>query len=144
MGVASSMSISLLTEEGQLWGLIACHHDTPLFVPYEIRMVCDLLAQTISTRLNGEEQHAEYEGKIQQARDAGQQLAEKKANLRIGMTENKFRAASAKIEVVQKAATDTPERPVGEVWAVAEGCWGQIPVAGITLAPSSLAIFHCL
>lgn len=64
MGVASSMSVSLLTEEGRLWGLIACHHRAPHFVPYEIRMVCDLLAQSISARLNVEEQHAEYEGRI--------------------------------------------------------------------------------
>jgi light-regulated signal transduction histidine kinase (bacteriophytochrome) len=64
MGVASSMSISLLTEEGRLWGLIACHHRTPHFVPYEIRTVCDLLAQTISTRLTIQEQHVELEEQI--------------------------------------------------------------------------------
>jgi chemotaxis family two-component system sensor kinase Cph1 len=64
MGVGSSMSISLMTEDGRLWGLIACHHRTALLVPYEIRMVCDLLAQTVSARLNVDEQHAEYESRI--------------------------------------------------------------------------------
>lgn len=64
MGVGSSMSISLLTEEGRLWGLIACHHRTAHFVPYDIRMVCDLLAQTISNQLAVEEQHAKYEVRI--------------------------------------------------------------------------------
>ncbi|MGC1479339.1 MAG: ATP-binding protein [Chthoniobacterales bacterium] len=40
MGVASSMSISLL-DDGELWGLIACHHYSgPHFVPYAKRASC--------------------------------------------------------------------------------------------------------
>lgn len=50
MGVAASMSISLIHEQ-QLWGLIACHHQTPKFVPYEIRLFCECLGQLISTTL---------------------------------------------------------------------------------------------
>lgn len=44
----------------------------------------------------------------------------KRYGVKINMTENRCRAAQAKIEVVQKAATDTPERPVAEVWAIAK------------------------
>ncbi|KAF2812073.1 uncharacterized protein BDZ99DRAFT_460855 [Mytilinidion resinicola] len=40
----------------------------------------------------------------------------KKANLKGGMLEN----IRARISVVQQAAKETPERPVGEVWAIAE------------------------
>jgi len=32
MGVAASMSVSLV-HDSMLWGLIACHHYTPRFVP---------------------------------------------------------------------------------------------------------------
>lgn len=44
----------------------------------------------------------------------------KRYGVKISMTENRAKAAQAKIEVVQKAATDTPERPVAEVWDIAK------------------------
>lgn len=42
MGVAASMSISIL-QEGELWGLIACHHYAPRFLNLEQRAVCETL-----------------------------------------------------------------------------------------------------
>lgn len=50
MGVAASMSVSLL-RDGQLWGLIACHHDAPRLVPYETREVCKQIASELMHRL---------------------------------------------------------------------------------------------
>ena len=50
MGVASSMSISLL-HDGQLWGLIACHHRTPKYLPYHTRLTCELLGVVMSVQL---------------------------------------------------------------------------------------------
>lgn len=48
MGVAASMSISLLTD-GELDGLIACHHYAgPLRVPFVIRETCAYLGQALS------------------------------------------------------------------------------------------------
>ncbi|CAG8323322.1 unnamed protein product [Penicillium salamii] len=47
-------------------------------------------------------------------------LAEKKTAARLSMLDTRFRTASAKIEVVQKAATETPQKPVVEVWEVAK------------------------
>ena len=44
----------------------------------------------------------------------------KKYNVKISMTENRARAAQAKIDYVQKAATETPQKPVIEVWEVAK------------------------
>jgi light-regulated signal transduction histidine kinase (bacteriophytochrome) len=44
MGVKATLTISLL-KEGKLWGLIACHHYQPYFVPYEVRTVCEFLGQ---------------------------------------------------------------------------------------------------
>lgn len=54
MGVTASMSISLLHNQ-QLWGLIACHHCEPKFVPYEIRTVCEFLGQLMSTEIGTKE-----------------------------------------------------------------------------------------
>jgi light-regulated signal transduction histidine kinase (bacteriophytochrome) len=50
MGVTASMSISLL--QGQnLWGLIACHHSSPKYVPYHIRTICEFVGQVVSVEL---------------------------------------------------------------------------------------------
>lgn len=50
MGVHASMSISLL-HEGKLWGLIACHHYSPLFVAYNVRKACELLGHFMSLQI---------------------------------------------------------------------------------------------
>ncbi|ESZ95151.1 hypothetical protein SBOR_4451 [Sclerotinia borealis F-4128] len=47
-------------------------------------------------------------------------MAEKKSSLKLNMLENRTRIAAAKIGVVEKAAKDTPEKPVGEVWEIAK------------------------
>ncbi|KEZ40054.1 Filament-forming protein [Scedosporium apiospermum] len=61
----------------------------------------------------------EYEAKVAQAREQGQMMEQKKSTVKINMTENKFRAAQAKLGVVQTAAAETPQKPVGEVWEIA-------------------------
>jgi light-regulated signal transduction histidine kinase (bacteriophytochrome) len=63
MGVASSMSVSVL-REGRLWGLIACHHRTPRFVPYDARAACDLIAQVLALQLSARETAQEVEHRI--------------------------------------------------------------------------------
>jgi chemotaxis family two-component system sensor kinase Cph1 len=50
MGVGASMSISIL-QDGALWGLIACHHDTPRFLSYDIRTACEFVGQVVSLQL---------------------------------------------------------------------------------------------
>jgi two-component system, chemotaxis family, sensor kinase Cph1 len=47
MGVNASMSISIV-RDGQLWGLIACHHYSPKKLSYETRTICEFLGQIIS------------------------------------------------------------------------------------------------
>jgi nucleoprotein TPR len=61
----------------------------------------------------------------------------KKSALKINMAENKFRAASAKIQVVEKAASETPEKPVVEVWEVAKNAKPptNVPVASAGILP---------
>lgn len=52
MGVGATLVISLVVA-GKLWGLVACHHYAPRFVHYEMRTVCELLAEAIATRIAG-------------------------------------------------------------------------------------------
>ncbi|HEY9663726.1 MAG TPA: GAF domain-containing protein, partial [Allocoleopsis sp.] len=50
MGVTASMSISLIQDQ-KLWGLIACHHSSPKYIPYHIRTVCEFIGQVMSVEL---------------------------------------------------------------------------------------------
>ncbi|HEX8324692.1 MAG TPA: ATP-binding protein [Tepidisphaeraceae bacterium] len=61
MGTAASMSISII-RDGQLWGLISCHHKTPRLIPFEARMACDFIGKVLSLQLTAKEQSqsAEY------------------------------------------------------------------------------------
>ena len=59
---------------------------------------------------------AELEEKVKSARE----LSDKKSAARISMLDTRIKTAQAKIEVVQKAASETPQKPVVEVWEVAK------------------------
>ncbi|SFD55006.1 ATP-binding protein [Paracidovorax konjaci] len=50
MGVGASMSVSIVIN-GQLWGLLACHHMQARQVPYSVRMACDVIAQVLSSNV---------------------------------------------------------------------------------------------
>lgn len=71
MGVAASMSISIL-HRGELWGLIACHHYAPRYVPLEVRAACELLGAAA--------------GSFVTARNLAEE-AEEKTNRRISLAE---------------------------------------------------------
>ncbi len=51
MGVRATLVVSLLVN-GHLWGLISCHHYEPRFIHYEIRAICELLAEAVATRIS--------------------------------------------------------------------------------------------
>jgi chemotaxis family two-component system sensor kinase Cph1 len=51
MGVAASLTLSLISN-GQLWGLIACHHyRQPRHIPFATRAACETLARLASSLL---------------------------------------------------------------------------------------------
>jgi len=50
LGSAATMTISLIVE-GQLWGMVTCHHRTPRLVSYELRDLCEFIAKTFSALL---------------------------------------------------------------------------------------------
>jgi two-component system, chemotaxis family, sensor kinase Cph1 len=59
MGVGASMTISLV-KDGRLWGIIACHHQTPKIVPYELRKACEFLGQVIFAEISTSEEVADH------------------------------------------------------------------------------------
>ncbi|WP_017745756.1 sensor histidine kinase [Scytonema hofmannii] len=64
MGVGSSLTISLI-KEGKLWGLIACHHQTPKYVAYELRKACEFLGRVIFAELSAREETEDYDYRMQ-------------------------------------------------------------------------------
>jgi chemotaxis family two-component system sensor kinase Cph1 len=60
MGVGASLTISLI-KDGELWGLIACHHRTPKFVSYELRKACEFLGRVIFSELSSREETEDYD-----------------------------------------------------------------------------------
>jgi light-regulated signal transduction histidine kinase (bacteriophytochrome) len=63
MGVGATLTISLM-QQGKLWGLIACHHQSPYLVPYEIRNICEFLGQVMSLELTSKEANEDLDYKI--------------------------------------------------------------------------------
>ncbi len=59
MGVGASMSVSII-KDGQLWGLISCHHDCAKYIPYEVRTACEFLGQILSLQLTTKEDNEEF------------------------------------------------------------------------------------
>ena len=50
IGVGATLVVSLMVA-GQLWGLVSCHHHAPRGLPFETRVLCDLLAEAVATRV---------------------------------------------------------------------------------------------
>jgi light-regulated signal transduction histidine kinase (bacteriophytochrome) len=55
MGVEASMSVSIV-RGGTLWGLVACHHRTPMPVSYELRQACKRVGQILSQQIAAREE----------------------------------------------------------------------------------------
>ena len=55
MGVGASLTISLIKDE-KLWGLFACHHQSPKYISYELRKACEFLGRVIFTEISALEE----------------------------------------------------------------------------------------
>jgi len=64
MGVAASLTLPIL-RDGELWGLIACHHYTPTHFPYQMRAACEFLAQVATLQLKSAEQSEQLVYRLQ-------------------------------------------------------------------------------
>jgi two-component system, chemotaxis family, sensor kinase Cph1 len=58
MEVRASMSVSLVID-GQLWGLIACHHGEPRMVSPRVRAACEMTGRVIAQRIGARLRMAE-------------------------------------------------------------------------------------
>jgi two-component system, chemotaxis family, sensor kinase Cph1 len=63
MGVAASASISIV-KDGVLWGLIACHNETPRTIPYEFRAACRTLAGNLARQIKTREETDTYRERL--------------------------------------------------------------------------------
>ncbi len=59
MGVRATMTISLIVDN-QLWGMIACHHDSPKQLSHLERLACEGLGQLISIRIRASQALEEH------------------------------------------------------------------------------------
>ncbi|WP_183616227.1 HWE histidine kinase domain-containing protein [Novosphingobium fluoreni] len=60
MGVKASMSVSIM-QRGKLWGLMACHHYSPLRLSYAIRTAAELFGEFFSYMLDQRESDYAFE-----------------------------------------------------------------------------------
>ncbi len=58
MGVTGTMVISL-TRDGELWGLIACHHYAPHYIDHSVRAACQFIGEMLSFQFAREEESDE-------------------------------------------------------------------------------------
>lgn len=50
MGVGATLSLAII-REGKLWGLFACHHYSPYFIPFELRKTMEIISTMFMQRL---------------------------------------------------------------------------------------------
>ncbi len=63
MGVGASASISIV-KDGLLWGLIACHHNTPRTLPIDIRQAAATLASSLARQVRAREEAEIYRERL--------------------------------------------------------------------------------
>jgi len=63
MGVAASASVSIV-RDGLLWGLIACHNATPRYLPFDVRLACDVLAGGLARQIRSLDEAEHYRERI--------------------------------------------------------------------------------
>ncbi|MEM7595785.1 MAG: GAF domain-containing protein, partial [Cyanobacteria bacterium P01_A01_bin.83] len=89
MGVSASMSISIIKNK-KLWGLIACHHNTPKKVSYKIRTACEFIGQIVSFELTAKEdsQDLDYKMKLKSIQSQFVKTIAHAEDLEISLTQN--------------------------------------------------------
>ena len=83
------------------------------------------------------EQLAEVREKASTAQGHAVFMEGKRSALKLSMAENKAKQLQPRLDIVQKAAQETPQKPVGEVWAIAKEAK---PVAPASQTPQQDAL----
>ena len=124
MGVRASMSISL-TRGPRLWGLLACHHRTPRFVPFVVRNACELLGRFIALQMDDLER-AEAQARERTVRRTVELLTETMRSATVAPTSTHLPASDALVDLVRAQGA-----------AVVQD--GHIEVNGTTPSPADVA-----
>ncbi len=96
MGVQASMSVSIM-KDGELWGMFACHHDTPRYIDYERRTAVEMFGHIFSYELS----RFETEQRAQEEQDFNRLQTKVMAMLADGRPfQDSLRAISADIQTV--------------------------------------------
>lgn len=63
IGVGASASVSIV-KDGLLWGLVACHHQIPRRLGYDVRAACRSLAGTLARQIRSREEAANFRERL--------------------------------------------------------------------------------
>jgi chemotaxis family two-component system sensor kinase Cph1 len=128
MGTRASMSVSLVID-GQLWGLIACHHDTPRRVPPRIRSACEMTGRVVAQQIGARLRMAEAAERLVLNQIGGTLLTYMAQEESLGAALRKspalwlrFATATGSAVLVQDAVETLGEGPSAEQ-IVALGSW---------------------
>lgn len=72
---------------------------------------------------------AEAQSKANTAKEHAVSMEQKRNQIKVSMSDNKAKVAQAKLGVVQTAATETPQKPVVEVWEIAKNTKPEVAAA---------------
>jgi nucleoprotein TPR len=96
-----------------------------------------LEAETLKLKEGFDKQISEAKEKAEKDQKQAVVLAEKKSLLKLNMTDNRIKVATGKLDIVEAAARDTPQKAVSEVWEVAKAfklaAVVPVPVTGMSL-----------
>lgn len=86
MGVQATLTVSLI-DDGELWGLIACHHSTPLLISSDQRIAVEMVGRIVSSQLRIKEEldDREYKEELALARVQVTDLLEAESDLATGL-----------------------------------------------------------
>ena len=117
MGVGASMSISVMKGE-RLWGLIACHHNSPKVISPTLRDACEMAGSLLSTYLSSRHQQQYLASQLEITESIGQQMT-----VMAGQDDIADGLERAAPSMSKALSAD------GMVWQSGEDrfCWGEVP-----------------
>lgn len=117
MGVAASLSLSVIVE-GRLWGLIACHHyDGPIFFSLELQRALIMIARCLSVNLSVQFAEKAYQNQLDKAHQ-------------ITLLQQKIRGTQPLEQVIRHIADDLMRLVDAQGVALADGA--SVSVVGKT------------
>lgn len=96
MGVDASLSISII-KRGKLWGLFACHHESPRVLPFALRTAAELFGQLFAFSVEQQEADKEREETLRAQRVHDQLMAQLAEGSSIADNFNAIVAAVSKV-----------------------------------------------